>query len=264
MTKLGTLALEHGDGDLFVGTSPASEWGRIYGGLVVAQALLAAGQTVPEGVHPHSLHAYFVRAGNSAEKIDYDVERVRDGRSFVTRAVHARQSNGNILMMIASFHRDEVGHDAQNVEMPIVPAPDTIERAGWMSDSDCREMAGDGSGHCSMWGRWDGAPLLSRLEHAAAVAYLSDAMPMDSIADTHPIKPAQGEWDKYFMSASLDHAIWFHGEIVADQWLLYESRSPGLRGHRGVCYGNVFTADGRLVASVAQEGLLREVDGSSE
>lgn len=257
------LSLEQIADGLFVGTSPDYEWGRIYGGLVVAQALVAAGNTVPEGVHPHSLHAYFIRGGDPAQKIVYDVERVRDGRSFVTRAVHARQANGNILMMIASFHRDEAGFERQNTVMPQrLPDPDELEKSGWMTEMDTRELPGDGSGRFAMWGRWSGEELSNRMQHAAALAFMSDAIPMDSIVDAHPVTPEPGEWGNHFMSASLDHAIWFRGPLRADQWLLYESTSPGLRGSRGTTFGNVFTADGQLVASVAQEGLLREIGGS--
>lgn len=245
---------------LFVGSSPAYDWGRIYGGLVIAQALMAAGRTVAEGVHPHSLHAYFIRGGDPAHKIVYDVERVRDGRSFSTRAVHARQANGTILMMIASFNVDEDGFEQQNVPMPTdMPSPEDVERSSWMDEMDCREMPGDGSGRFSMWGRWAGGALGSRLEHAAALAFLSDATPMDSIVDTHPVNPPPGEWGNYFMSASLDHTIWFRSDVKADDWLLFDSSSPGLRGNRGVSFGNVFAADGMLVASVGQEGLLRQI-----
>ncbi|HVJ98606.1 MAG TPA: acyl-CoA thioesterase domain-containing protein [Acidimicrobiia bacterium] len=251
------LDLEKVKPDAWLGSGPPLGWGRLYGGQVVAQALRAACNTVEEPHRPQSLHAYFVRAGDEHQPVLYEVERVRDSRSFATRQVVAYQAGGAILNCIASFHAPEPGLDIDAVTAPEqVPAPagmpeeDTpllFERRSvarrtepepyelaWMK---VREHLGDD-------------PFL----HACAFAYLSDEFPLGAALGAHPVMP---DWENLF-TASLDHAIWFHRPLRADDWLLFELRGGGVSDARGLGTARVFSADGRHVASIAQEALARE------
>jgi len=253
-----SLDLEPHGADTFVGSSPDYPWGRIYGGLVVAQALAAATATVVPEHHVHSLHAYFILGGVPSEPMRYEVDRIGNGRSFSTRRVVARQSGEAILNLAASFHRVEDGLEVDGVEVPDAPTPDSLPRSEWDVGMDYREVEPPPSaGRSLAWARYQ-APLPDdpRL-HACALAYLSDGNPMDAIAGRHPVKPSSPEeWRETFVSASLDHAVWFHRQVRADEWLLFDMRSPHIGGSRGVARGEVFQ-HGRLVATIAQEGLLR-------
>lgn len=249
------LDLERVKPDAFLGVGPAIGWPRLYGGQVVAQALRAAGHTV-DGLRPHSLHAYFIRAGVEGQPVLYEVERVRDGRSFATRHVVAYQAGGAILELIASFQHDEDGEDTQRIAPPAgVPGPDALadeptslffrhriarydrtpepRAVAWMC---VPEPLGD-----------------DPLVHACALAYLSDEDPLGVAILPHSLG---GQWEK-LMTASLDHAIWFHRPARADRWLLFSLTGHGVANARGMGLAHVFTEDGVHVATVAQEALVR-------
>ena len=247
--------------DTYVGESPPYAWGRIYGGLVVAQALWAATKTVRPEHGVHSLHAYFILGGNLDEPVRYEVDRVRNGRSFTTRRVIARQSAGAILTLACSFQVKEEGPETQSATFPKdVPPPEALEedrdggvlvREAPISRDPPRSL---------MWARYPlPLPEDPRL-HACALAYLSDVNPMHAITVSHPEIPPDrddGSWDGTVMGASLDHALWFHRPVRADDWVLLDLTGHGMRGSRGLATGPVFGADGTHAATIAQEGLLR-------
>lgn len=251
---------EHGP-DTWVGLSAEYRWGRIYGGQVVAQALWAAMKTVDSAFAPHSLHAYFIRAGDIAEPVRYEVDRLRDGRSFSTRAVVARQSGGAILHLSCSFQRHEEAAEVQTAKMPLAPDPD-----------DCRPRADDwpwimerrnmstypGAGQSMGWVRIsDTIPSDPRM-HACGLAFTSDTVQFEAARSIHPLQVRQEQYDETFMGASLDHAMWFHRPVEADKWHLYNWDCHGLTGARGMTVGNLFSSDGTHIATIAQEVLLRE------
>ncbi|MGJ9423394.1 acyl-CoA thioesterase [Aeromicrobium sp. CF3.5] len=277
------LDLEKLEEGLYRGSQPAqSDLVRVFGGQVAAQALMAAQNTVPDDRFVHSMHVYFILGGDPSIPIVYDVENVRDGRSFMTRRVAARQHGEIIFYMTASFQVDEPGWDHQDA-MPPVPSPDesislgdlvaqTGEKAAerWKrewSSFDIRYV-GDNRPEDDpqralvpavqrLWFRADGTLPASRPLHNAAFAYISDLsllgaslVPHGVVIGSPRVKPA-----------SLDHTIWFHRPIAADQWLLYDQTSPSASGARGLSTARVFSLDGTLVATVAQEGLIRRVDG---
>jgi len=261
------LALEHAGADRFVATAPAYPWGRVYGGLVVAQAVAATTRTVAEKYHVHSLHAYFIRGGSPGETIRYEVDRIRDGRSFCTRRVVARQSSGAIFNLSASFqvHEDEAA-DVQSLEPPPgVPDPESLSegRDSWSRVLENKPIpVDDPLGHVRNWIRVRERLGDDPIVHACGLAYASDDVLVDAVARCHPRCPLpDGELHHHdvFMAASLDHAIWFHRPFRADEWILHDVRARGMRGARGLSSANLFDRAGRHVASVAQECLLREV-----
>ena len=257
MSVTPSLELEPHGADTYVGASPRYPWGRIYGGLVVAQALTAATATVDPEHHVHSLHAYFILGGVTNQPVRYEVDRLRNGRSFSTRRVVARQSSGAILNLASSFQRQEDGPVVQGATRPEAPPPDDVPASQWEAGFEYREVhPSPESGRSLAWARYT-APLDDDPRaHAAALAYMSDANPMDAIFGRHPVTVRQEEWHDTFVSASLDHAVWFHRPVRADEWLLFDMRSPFVGGSRGIARGEVFQGD-ELVASIAQEGLLR-------
>jgi len=246
--------------DTYVGESPPYVWGRIYGGLVVAQALWAATQTVKPEYRVHSLHAYFILGGDLAEPVRYEVDRVRNGRSFTTRRVLARQSGGAILTLGCSFQVAEPGPDAQSAVFPgDVPDPASlpVEPDAGVQLANLPPL--DKPPGLRAWAR---LPLETgddpRLQ-ACGLAYISDVNAIGAIACSYPGElPAVGEWNSAFMSASLDHAMWFHRPARPDEWLLLDMHGHGVIGSRGLATGQIFRADGAHVATIAQEGLLRE------
>ncbi|MFZ1062145.1 MAG: acyl-CoA thioesterase II [Acidimicrobiales bacterium] len=257
----------------FRGMHPAEERQRTFGGQVAAQALMSAGRTVEHG-RVHSLHSYFLRPGDPRIPILYEVDRIRDGRSFTTRRVVAIQHGRAIYNMQASFHRDEESLEHQ-FTMPEVPGPETIRPLA--------ARVADEYGDVDEWfkrthpidqrfvGELPWSPLRSReprqqiwikadgqlpddpLLHACVVTYASDMSLVDTILAPHSVR-----WDDgTFMGASLDHCMWFHRDLRADEWLLYDMDSPIAHGGRGLARGFLFNQAGELKVSMVQEGLTR-------
>ncbi len=250
------LDLERIEVDIFRGRSPRGREQRVFGGQVAGQALVAAGRTVAEDRAVHSLHAYFIRPGDPEVPIVYTVERTRDGRSFSTRRVTAIQHGRPIFTLSASFHRPEAGLEHQ-VPMPEAPGPDELPATDDRPRPIELRWAGtDRAQRGPVWIRARDHLPDDPLVHVCAVAYASDMTLLDSV-----LRPHYMEWDDRRMSgASLDHAMWFHGQFRADEWLLYAQESPAASGARGLAQGRIFRRDGRLVVSVVQEGLIRLLD----
>ncbi len=272
------LDLETIEENIFRGRSPDDGWQRVFGGQVIGQALVAATRTV-SGRLCHSLHAYFLRPGDPNIPIVYEVDRIRDGKSFTTRRVVAIQHGRPIFSMAASFHKEETGFDHQ-IPMPQVPAPETLPsetqlkdmfldrmpdamRAYWERHRPIELRPVDISRYLSggnrepvqhVWIRATGKLPDDPALHQCVLAYASDF----SLLDTSLIAHGRVVFDPKLMLASLDHGLWFHRPFRADEWLLYSQDSPSAQGARGFNRGSVFTRDGVLVASVAQEGLIRE------
>lgn len=275
---LELLDLETIDVNLFRGIQPDTVLQRVFGGQVAAQALVAGVRTVDPGREVHSLHSYFLLPGDTAVPIVYDVERIRDGRSFSTRRIVARQHGRAIYFMTASFQEPEDGFEHQDV-MPEVPAPeDSVDLAEILrrrspenAEQLVREWAalelryiGDSRpggalpndehpSQARLWIRVNGPIGADPLVHRAAFTYASDLTLLGSTLVPHGMQVASPK----MQSASLDHTIWFHRPFRADQWLLYDQVSPSAGGARGLAFARVFTEAGVLVASVAQEGLIR-------
>ena len=251
------LSLEQVKPDAYLGAGPVLGWGRIYGGQVVAQALRAAGLTVDDGLGAQSLHAYFVQAGDERQPVLYEVERVRDSGSFATRQVVAYQARGAVLNLIASFHRPEDSIDLAAISAPAgVAAPESFAAAPTDLHFERRDVSRrvDPEPYELGWIRVPEALGDDPMLHACAFAYCSDEYPLGTALSAHPVVP---DWDRVF-TASLDHAIWFHRPLRADEWLLYELRGGGVADGRGLAFARVFDGQGVHVASVAQEALVRE------
>ncbi|HEY1737853.1 MAG TPA: acyl-CoA thioesterase domain-containing protein [Acidimicrobiia bacterium] len=249
------LELEAIKPDAYLGAGPVLGWGRIYGGQVVAQALRAAALTVEAPHLPHSLHAYFVRSGDEHRPVLYEVERVRDGRSFTTRQVVAYQQGGAILNLIASFQAEEHEPDVQGVTMPPAPDPDTLERQqpeGFIDRRDVERTKDPGIRGLT-WLRTLQPLADDPVLQACGFAYISDDHALGLALYAHPLGV---DWEK-LMTASLDHAIWFHRPCRADEWLLFDLDGHGVANARGLSFGRVFDRRGRHVASIAQEALGR-------
>ncbi len=256
--------LENHGPDVWVGESPAYSWGRIFGGMVIAQALWAATQTVVAEHAVHSLHGYFILGGDPAEPVRYEVDRIRNGRSFTTRRVVARQSGGAIFNLSASFQRHEEGVETQTADFPSdAPDPASITSYREGSGVDRYDVPFEDKPPRSLvWARYPGELGDDPRLHACALAYLADTNPMDAVATSHPKgMPADGDWEDTYMTASLDHAMWFHRPARADDWLLFDLDGHGIIRTRGLSTGHVFTADGQHIATIAQEGLIRELAG---
>ena len=239
--------------DTFVGSGPTYPWGGLYGGQIVAQSLRAAAATVDPRFGVHSLHAYFIRRGDASNPIRFEVDRLRDGRSFTTRAVVARQAAGAILNMSASFQRSEPTRQVQTASPPVVPGPAGLPRAGW-TPRIARSMLPVATGHAAAWLRVPGLaddPVLG----ACALAYLSDDLATDAVRSLQG--DATGEGSDAWMGISLDHAIWFQGPVPSADWQLHHFRADALLAPRGLAVGHVFDASGSHRATVTQEVLLR-------
>ncbi|HCA86704.1 MAG TPA: acyl-CoA thioesterase II [Streptomyces sp.] len=276
------LDLEPIEQNIFRGRSPHESFQRVFGGQVAGQALVAAGRTT-EGDRPvHSLHAYFLRPGRPGVPIVYQVERVRDGRSFTTRRVVAVQQGRTIFNLTASFHRPEPGIE-QQLPMPEVPEPEglpnladeirehlghlpeALERMARRQPFDIRyverlrwnkeELKGL-EPRSAVWMRAVGPLGDDPLVHTCALTYASDMMLLDAVRV--PVEPLWGS--RGFDVASLDHAMWFHRPFRTDEWFLYEQESPIATGARGLARGQIFDRRGRLLVSVMQEGLFRPLD----
>ncbi len=275
---LSILDLEEIEVNTFRGRTPEENRIRVFGGQVAGQALVAAGRTVEDRV-VHSLHAYFLRAGDPSIPILYQVDRIRDGKSFTTRRVMAVQRGHAIFNLSASFQVPEEGVEHQ-ATMPEAPDPETLPtfktRVGPLLDKAPREFRRwlererpidvryvEGVDYLApkkrppnqlVWIRADGDLPDTPLIHQYVAAYASDMTLLDTITMPHGISSLD---QRTYQMASLDHAMWFHRPFRADKWLLYEQESPAAAGARGFTRGSLYTREGVLVASVAQEGLLR-------
>jgi len=264
-----------GDDATFEGVSLHQPTGRVYGGQVLAQSLLAAGRTVDPDLLPHSLHGYFLRAGDVSEPITFGVERLRDGRSFSARRTHAYQAGRPILSMITSFQKTQTGIDYAD-PAPGAPDPGTVTSAldslgsidhpmaaFWSRQSafDIRHVEGSiylgaeasrGSAQL-VWMRARGRVEGDQLLHRALLAYACDQIMLEPV-----LRASGNSWSTPGLNlASLDHAMWWHRDVRVDEWLLYAEESPSAQGGRGLTTARVFAQDGTLVATIAQEGMVR-------
>lgn len=254
----GMMALEPHGPDTFVATGPRYPWGGLYGGQIIAQALRAAAATVDPSYRVHSLHGYFIRLGDAAEPIRLEVDRIRNGRSFLTRRVVARQSVGAILTMAASFTIAEAAAELQTETMPSVAAPETLPASGWSPLIERRFLPADlAPGRVGAWLRLAADVGDDPVLNACALAYLSDDLPTDAVVARHPNRPRNDAPERVFWNASLDHAIWFHRPLRAADWHLHDVTCRGLFGPRGLAIGSVFDRAGGHVATLAQEVLTR-------
>jgi acyl-CoA thioesterase II len=275
---LTILDIERLEENLFRGLSPQVGWQRVFGGQVIGQAVVAANRTV-NGRLAHSLHAYFLRVGDPSVPIIYNVDRIRDGGSFTTRRVVAVQHGQAIFSMAASFHKEETGLEHQ-IKMPEVPPPESLPNEAelkaclidrvppqvkvyWERERPIEIRPVDLSRYLTpgnhapsqqVWIRTTGELPDDQSLHQCVLAYASDF----TLLDTALIAHGRFVFDPRLMLASLDHALWFHRKLRADEWLLYAQDSPISVAGRAFCRGMLFARDGKLVASTAQEGLLRE------
>ncbi len=240
--------------DSLIGRGPRYPWGGLFGGQIVAQSLVAAAATVEPAFRVHSLHAYFIRKGDAEEPIRFDVDRLRNGRNFVTRAVVARQSRGAILHMSASFQSGQADRYLQTHPFPEVPQPDSIEDSSWSPMLD-RRFVTDQGGRALAWLRIREGPPADPVLAAAALAYLSDDLATDAVRSQQ--QAADGVTGHHWNGISLDHAIWFHQTPKGDDWQLHDFRCEGVGIPRGLARGQVFAQDGTHLATVTQEVLLR-------
>ncbi|MFC1408363.1 acyl-CoA thioesterase [Streptacidiphilus sp. N1-12] len=273
------LDLEQIEVNIFRGRSPEESLQRVFGGQVAGQALIAAGRTVASDRPVHSLHAYFLRPGIPGVPIVYQVDRIRDGRSFTTRRVLGVQQGRTIFALTADFHLPEESPFTHQLPMAPVPQPEElptaleevgsvlgelppfisrrqpfdiryVERLRWTAE----ELAGV-EPRSAVWLRTNGRLGDDQLVHACAVTYASDMTLLDAVRI--PVEPLWGT--RHFDMASLDHAMWFHRPFRADDWLLYQQESPVAIGGRGLARGQLFNRQGELVVSVMQEGLFRRI-----
>lgn len=268
--------------DIFTGTSEWTPGGRVFGGQVLAQSVVSAARTVAEDRFIHSMHGYFLRPGDVAKPITFSVDRIHDGRSFSTRRTQAYQDGLPILSMIASFQDEDPGLEHQERMPEGIPDPETLPSAAdilagvkhpvaeqWATGRafDIRHVPGpiylsvpEGpSARQAVWMRVNGAFPDSDLLHRAALAYASDYTLLEPILRAHGVP-----WVTPGLKiASLDHAMWWHRRVRVDEWLLYVQESPTARGGRGLSTGKIFNRAGDLVASVAQEGMVRVPDADA-
>jgi len=276
---VGILDLEKIEEDLYRGISPDVGWQRVFGGQVIAQSLVAASRTVVADRFVHSLHGYFLRPGDPSVPIVYEVDRIRDGSSFTTRRVVAVQHGKAIFSLSASFQIDEPGlaHQAampdvakpedlpnpeQIYDVYLKDAPDHIRRF-WLRQRPVEFIPVSMEHYISnqilppeqhMWIRANGAVPADRILQAAFLAYFSDMTLLDTALFPHGLSV----FDRTIQGASLDHSMWFHAPDPLDDWLLYTTDSPFSGGARGLSRGSIFSRSGRLIASTAQEGLIRK------
>jgi acyl-CoA thioesterase-2 len=278
---LDLLELEQLEVNLYRGRQPDTALQRVFGGQVAAQALRAACATIEDDLSVHSLHSYFLRPGDPSVPIVYDVERIRDGRSFATRRSMARQHGKPIFYLTASFHIHEEGFEHQDV-MPVVPPPEACLSFGDLyrkitgrpdDDSWEREWAAldvrhagdsrpggaledpDAPARTRIWIKASDTVGDDSVINTCVLTYASDLTLLGASLVPHGILITSPK----VQPASLDHSMWFHRPVRADDWLLYDQHSPSASGARGFAVGRVFARDGRLVASMAQEGLIRPV-----
>ncbi len=279
---MAVLALDEREPDLFVGKTPDTTMQRIFGGQVAGQALMAANSTLPDGRSVHSLHSYFLRPGDPNEEIRYAVERMRDGRTFSTRRVVAWQRRGEkdvaIFALTADASTGEAAYAEHALPMPDVPSPESLP-----SFMELLEARGDHARAAMSIGQaveqrmlehpFDRAPKVAPdtkswtwmkvagelpddpAVHAAALTFASDL----SLLGAGTARMGGG-WGRT-AGSSLDHAVWFHEPVRADEWFLYETDSPAASHGRALCFGQIWALDGTHVATVTQQGLIRSLEG---
>ncbi|HEX2736692.1 MAG TPA: acyl-CoA thioesterase II [Acidimicrobiia bacterium] len=274
------LELEQLEVNLFRGLSPDEDRQRVFGGQVAAQALTAAGRTVDPLRQVHSLHAYFLRPGDPTIPLIYEVDRIRDGKSFTTRRVVGIQHGKAIFNLAASFQIAETGPEHSD-PMPDVPDPETLptfreriephlDRLGpdlgaWLVRErpiDSRPVTDPPwldptprAPEQDVWIKTNGTLPDDPLLHTCVVAYASDLTLLDTAMLPHSVSHGGGQWQV----ASLDHAMWFHRPLRVDEWLLYHQTSPSAGNARGLAEGSIFRPDGMLAVTVIQEGLIRPI-----
>jgi len=255
------LALEPHGPDTYVGIPARYPWGvRLFGGQVIAQALKAAASTVDADRPAHSLHSYFIRPGSHDEPVRYEVERLRDGRSFSTRQVVARQSAGAILNLSVSFQIVEDEADVQIAGVPSgIAAPDdpTLVDSSWGALIERRAVELH-DGRPGYWIRLAADLGDDPVDHICGLAFMSDAAPSRAARSPHPDFTGTVADRKAFQGASLDHSMWFHRPGDPGEWHCFDMRSHGISGGRGLVTGDVVTQSGRQVATIAQQVLLRK------
>jgi acyl-CoA thioesterase-2 len=251
------MTLDERGPDSLIGRGPRYPWGGLYGGQIVAQSLVAAATTVEPAFAIHSLHAYFIRRGDADEPIRFDVDRLRNGRNFVTRAVVARQSRGAILHMSASFQTGRAAAYLQTHPFPNVPDPDRLDDNSWGGMIDRRFITDEG-GRAMAWLRVPEAPSGDSVGGAAALAYMSDDLATDAVRSEQ--QRADGMTGRHWDGVSLDHAIWFHQAPDGPGWQLHDFRCEGVGTPRGLARGQVFDRSGTHLATVTQEVLLRPIE----
>ena len=275
-TVLDVLALDRIDADTFTGSSLPKPGGRVFGGQVLAQSMLASAATVGHDRLPHSVHGYFLRAGDVSKPITFAVERLRDGRSFSARRTHALQAGVPILAMTASFQVDQEGVDHADTPPSAVPPPTDIRSAldvlapidhpvaaFWTQANafDLRHVeeslylapASVRTDRQMVWMRARGRLPDDQALHRALLAYACDQVMLEPVLRRHG-----ASWASPGLAiASLDHAMWWHRPVHVDQWLLYVQSAPSAHGGRGLGAARVYTRDGDLVATIAQEGMIR-------
>lgn len=276
LLDLGELEGARTDEDIFMGPSQRQPRQRVFGGQVLAQSLIAANRTVDAARSVHSMHGYFLRPGDANKPITFGVQRLRDGRSFSARRVHAYQDGMPILSMIASFQAEDEGIDHQSPMPEGIPDPESLPSTAdllgnfdhpvarhWSYERpfDIRHVdpalyvsaKGERKARNAVWMKTFGPMPDDPNMHRAALAYASDYTLLESILRKHGLS-----WITPGMSvASLDHAMWWHRPVRVDEWLLYVQESPSAQGARGLATGKIFSRDGQHVASVAQEGMVR-------
>jgi acyl-CoA thioesterase-2 len=277
---MAVLGLEERERDLFVGQTPSTAQQRIFGGQVAGQGLMAAGLTVPEERGVHSLHSYFLRPGDPNEEIRYAVDRIRDGRSFTTRRVlawqHRKGEDVAIFALTADFTAGEEAIAEHSLPMPDVPGPDELPgipemvalhpdigpglramsqavEQRFLEDPFAPKPKTPPDTSSRMWFRVAGRLPDHSAVHAAALTFATDL----TLLSAGVARLGTG-WGG-FVGASLDHAVWFHRPMRADEWFLYETDSPSASAGRALCLGQIWSVDGTHVATVAQEGLIRSI-----
>ena len=280
---LVVLDLEERAPDVFVGQTPSTPLQRIFGGQVAGQALMAAGRTVDAGRGVHSLHSYFLRPGDPHEEIRYSVERIRDGRSFSTRRVlafqHRRGEEVAIFALTADFTAGERAVVQHTLPMPDVPSPESLPSLEQYAERHPEVAAGakligqaieqrvledpfapepkqPPETATRVWMRVAGRLPDDPAVQTAALTFASDLTLLSA-----GLARLGGGWGGRYVGASLDHAVWFHAPVRADEWFLYETDSPAATAGRALAFGQVWAADGTHVATVAQEGLIRDLAG---
>ncbi|QTX04553.1 acyl-CoA thioesterase [Agromyces archimandritae] len=265
--------------DIFTGPSQWAPLGRVFGGQVLAQSLVAAQRTLPDDRAVHSMHGYFLRPGDIEQPITFSVERIHDGRSFSTRRTQAYQNGLPILSMLCSFQTEDEGLDHQMPMPDGIPDPETLPTtaellagvdhptaAYWsngrpfdvrhLPSSIYLEVDGERVERQAVWMRAIGEIGDDQKLHRAALAYASDYSILEPVLRRHGIP-----WSTRGMKiASLDHAMWWHRDVKVDDWLLFVQESPSASGGRGLSLGRIYSREGVLVASVAQEGMVRVPD----